>query len=169
MPGFGKVIIFVPFMGMGGVTAMQCLNKQVRCARCTRPSLGMPVTQNAFFNFRFYQFLWDFKFSRRRVWCSQLSSGIYCRVKLLSTDVSEVRTETSVDNHFIRQYIPEDNCDYKFLYVIWSDFLRGLLPTDSSTVWPPVSTPCSWFMVFFKRVMRCEEPFEAVDNCVGFL
>jgi hypothetical protein len=25
--------------------------------------------------------MWDFKFSRRRVWCSELSSGIYCRVK----------------------------------------------------------------------------------------
>jgi hypothetical protein len=24
---------------------------------------------------------WDFKFSRRRVWCSELSSGIYCCVK----------------------------------------------------------------------------------------
>jgi hypothetical protein len=23
--------------------------------------------------------MWDFKFSRRRVWCSELSSGIYCR------------------------------------------------------------------------------------------
>jgi hypothetical protein len=43
--------------------------------------------------------MWDFKFSRRRVWCSELSSGIYC-----------VRTsETSVDNHFTRQYIPEDS------------------------------------------------------------
>jgi hypothetical protein len=30
---------------------------------------------------------WDFKFSRRRVWCSELSSGLYCRVKWLSTDV----------------------------------------------------------------------------------
>jgi hypothetical protein len=27
---------------------------------------------------------WDFKFSRRRVWCSELSSGLYCRVKWLS-------------------------------------------------------------------------------------
>jgi hypothetical protein len=24
--------------------------------------------------------MWDFKFSRRRVWCSELSSGLYCRV-----------------------------------------------------------------------------------------
>jgi hypothetical protein len=28
--------------------------------------------------------MWDFKFSRRRVW-SELSSGMYCRVKWLST------------------------------------------------------------------------------------
>jgi hypothetical protein len=26
------------------------------------------------------------------IWCSELSSGLYCRVKWLSTDVSEVRT-----------------------------------------------------------------------------
>jgi hypothetical protein len=36
--------------------------------------------------------LWDFKFSRLRVWCSELSSGIY--------------------NHFTRQYIPEDNSEH---------------------------------------------------------
>jgi hypothetical protein len=28
--------------------------------------------------------------------CSELSSGIYCRVKLLSTDVSEVRTASII-------------------------------------------------------------------------
>jgi hypothetical protein len=43
-----------------------------------------------------YQFMWDFKFSRRRVWCPELSSGKYCRVKLLSTDVSEVRTASII-------------------------------------------------------------------------
>jgi hypothetical protein len=50
---------------------------------------------------------------------------MYCRVKYLSTDVSEVRTasiialmmeaartsETSVDNYFTRQYIPEDKSE----------------------------------------------------------
>jgi hypothetical protein len=41
---------------------------------------------------------WDFKFSRRRVWCSELSSGIYFRVKWLSTDVSEVRTASIPDD-----------------------------------------------------------------------
>jgi hypothetical protein len=68
--------------------------------------------------------MWDFKFSQQRVWCSELSSGIYCRVKLLSTDVSEVNTasiivmmeavrtsETSVKNNFTRQYIPEANSE----------------------------------------------------------
>jgi hypothetical protein len=44
--------------------------------------------------------MWDFKFSRRRVWCSELSSGLYCRVKLLSTDVSEVDNKTR--SSFIR-------------------------------------------------------------------
>jgi hypothetical protein len=50
--------------------------------------------------------------------CSELSSGIYCRVKWLSTDVSSlmmeaVRTsETSVDNHFTRQYNPEYNSEH---------------------------------------------------------
>jgi hypothetical protein len=33
--------------------------------------------------------------------CSELSSGLYCRVKLLSTDVSEVRTASII--------IPDDN------------------------------------------------------------
>jgi hypothetical protein len=74
--------------------------------------------------------MWDFKFSRRRVWCSELSSGLYCRVKWLSTDVLEVRTastlmmecklmmeavrtsETSVDNHFTRQYNPVDSSEH---------------------------------------------------------
>jgi len=40
--------------------------------------------------------MWDFKFSRRQVWCSELSSGLYCRVKWLSTDVSEVRNASII-------------------------------------------------------------------------
>jgi hypothetical protein len=32
-----------------------------------------------------YLDLWDFKFSRWRVWCSELSSGMYCHVKWRST------------------------------------------------------------------------------------
>jgi hypothetical protein len=31
-----------------------------------------------------------------RLWCSELSSGMYCRVKWLSTDVSEVRTASII-------------------------------------------------------------------------
>jgi hypothetical protein len=46
--------------------------------------------------------VWDFKFSRRRVWCSELSSGLYCRVKWLSIDVSEVHTHP----WWWRQYVP---------------------------------------------------------------
>jgi hypothetical protein len=37
-------------------------------------------------NMRTSNISWDFKFSRRRVWCSELSSGMYCRVKCLSTN-----------------------------------------------------------------------------------
>jgi hypothetical protein len=47
-------------------------------------------------NTEMWLYKWDFKFSRRRVWCSESSSGIYCRVKLLSTDVSEVRTASII-------------------------------------------------------------------------
>jgi hypothetical protein len=43
--------------------------------------------------------MWYFKFSRQRVWCSELSSGIYCRVKLLSADVSEVHTASIIRDH----------------------------------------------------------------------
>jgi hypothetical protein len=46
--------------------------------------------------------LWEFKFSRRRVWCSELSSGIYCHVKWLSTDASEVHTASIT--HLWRQF-----------------------------------------------------------------
>jgi hypothetical protein len=47
-------------------------------------------------NWKLEEIMWDFKFSRRRVWCSELSSGIYCRVKLLLADVSEVRTASII-------------------------------------------------------------------------
>jgi hypothetical protein len=46
-----------------------------------------------------------------REWCSELSSGMYCRVK--SGMMEAVRTsETSVGNYFRRQYIPEDNSEH---------------------------------------------------------
>jgi hypothetical protein len=43
--------------------------------------------------------------------CSELCSGIYYRVKLLSTDVSEVRTASIIRDE-TRQYIPEDNSEH---------------------------------------------------------
>jgi hypothetical protein len=46
--------------------------------------------------------LWDFKFSRRRVWSSDLYSGM-----------SACTLETSVDNYFTRQYIPEDKSELR--------------------------------------------------------
>jgi hypothetical protein len=53
--------------------------------------------------------------NNRPVGCSELSYGMYCRVKWLSTDVSELRTASIIipdDNHFTRQYIPEDNSEH---------------------------------------------------------
>jgi hypothetical protein len=45
-----------------------------------------------------------------REWCSELSCGMYCRVK--SGMMEAVRTsETSDYNYFTRHYIPEDNSE----------------------------------------------------------
>jgi hypothetical protein len=63
--------------------------------------------------------MWDFKFSRRRVWCSELSSGLYCRVKWL--------------NHFTRQYNPEDSSEHitfmLFLSMGWDNVSELQSPT----------------------------------------
>jgi hypothetical protein len=73
------------------------------------------------FHFWLHQFLadkhmFDFKFSRWRVWCSELSSGLYCHVKWLSTDVSEVRTASIIrDNHPWRQLWTSNTCCCSFL------------------------------------------------------
>jgi hypothetical protein len=53
--------------------------------------------------YKIQRYLWDFKFSRRRVWCSELSSGLYCRVKL-STDVSDVRTASIIRDEWYFSY-----------------------------------------------------------------
>jgi hypothetical protein len=48
-------------------------------------------------------------------YCSELSSGLYCRVKWLSTDVSEVCTASIIrDDHpwWWRQYNPEDSSEH---------------------------------------------------------
>jgi hypothetical protein len=39
---------------------------------------------------------------KRKYSCSELSSGIYCRIKLLSTDVSEVLTASIIENIHIK-------------------------------------------------------------------
>jgi hypothetical protein len=40
-----------------------------------------PVLNSSVLQWRKNLYVWDFKFSRRRVWSSELSSGVYCRVK----------------------------------------------------------------------------------------
>jgi hypothetical protein len=68
------------------------ISRMLPCANFPLPySLVIPQVQ------KLLQLVWYFKFSRRRVWCSELSS--------------ETSSETSVDNHFTRQYIPEDNSE----------------------------------------------------------
>jgi hypothetical protein len=89
---------------------------------------------------------------------NMLSSGIYYRVKWLSTDFSEVRTasstqqavltsKTSVNNHFTRQYIPEDNsehiftvsvndfCDFNFLLIRATLRYTYKTRTNWKTIW----------------------------------
>jgi hypothetical protein len=56
---------------------------------CTKKKLLKP-------NGKYMSQLWDFKFSRQRAWCSELSSGMYWRVIWLSTDVSEVLTASII-------------------------------------------------------------------------
>jgi hypothetical protein len=57
------------------------------CCSRSHTQLHSVAEGKLYHSFRNYgTFLWDFKFSRRRVWCSELSSGLYCRVKWLSTD-----------------------------------------------------------------------------------
>jgi hypothetical protein len=75
--------------------------------------------------------LWDFKFSRRRVWCSELSSGLYCR-----------------NNHFTRQYNPEDSseclilCPHaRRLIQRWSSGYGTWAPGDLNYL-TPISAMC---------------------------
>jgi hypothetical protein len=44
----------------------------------------------------------------KQIKSSELSSGIYSSLMMEAVRTSE----TSVDNHFTRQYIPEDNSEY---------------------------------------------------------
>jgi hypothetical protein len=94
-----------------------CLNSVWRACpypACCRTShfninilrLLLPLTVLGKHSPKDYQLTWDFKFSRRRVWCSELSSGLYCRVKWLSTD----------DPWWWRQYAPLNRRTTKFLH-----------------------------------------------------
>jgi hypothetical protein len=70
-----------------------------------------------------YPVLWDFKVSRRRVWCSELSSGMYCRVKWLLTDVSEVRTASIIhpdDTQFCLRRVQTWTHVALYLCIHWS-------------------------------------------------
>jgi len=70
--------------------------------------------------------LWDFKFSRRRIW-SWESSGMYCRVALMMEAARP--SETSVDIELIpRQYIPEDS----ELHILRRDNLKSHIVSDLS-------------------------------------
>jgi hypothetical protein len=54
----------------------------------------------------FNKIMWDFKFSRRRVWCSELSSGMYCRVKWLSTIILHGSTsQKTILNKITKLYL----------------------------------------------------------------
>jgi hypothetical protein len=55
---------------------------------------------------------------------------VFCRVKWLSTDVSEVRTAPIIREPWIRQYIPEDNSEQVALSCLnfsfrWSILFKG--------------------------------------------
>jgi hypothetical protein len=66
-------------------------------------------------------YLRDFKFSRRRVWCSELS-------------------ETSVDNHFTRQYNPEDNSEQIYLTLVFVKRKPLWSPSKWNTLQAPVNS-----------------------------
>jgi hypothetical protein len=84
------------------------------------------------------QRLWDLKFSQQLVWCSELSSGIYCHVKWLSTDVSEVRTASIIRDE--RLFV--DSC----MQGLFSSFLPYPFISFSSTVmcWKNIFCCCCY-------------------------
>jgi hypothetical protein len=61
---------------------------------------------------RAINYLWDFKFSRRRVWISELSSGMYCRVNCRPTFQRYVLPPSSG--------MTEDNSENQlFVLLVW--------------------------------------------------
>jgi hypothetical protein len=74
------------------------------CALSCWNSVALPQTKFC----AKHETLRDFRFSRQRVWCSELSSGMYCRVKWLSTIILYGRTsqKTILNNmrHWVLMY-----------------------------------------------------------------
>jgi hypothetical protein len=99
--------------------------------------------------------------------CSELSSGLYCRVKWLSMEA--VRTsETSVDSHFTPQYNPEDSSEHHTRrrenlksHETWSCFIKCF--SDHVQQWTvgkwvicSNETPQVLYIVYFVRVQIYE-------------
>jgi hypothetical protein len=68
----------------------------LRCGIPTLETNGAGLHHNSHAVNRQSSQMWDLKFSQRRVWNSELSSGMYCR---LSTDVSDVRAHPWCRQH----------------------------------------------------------------------
>jgi hypothetical protein len=105
---------------------------------------------------KFLNTLWDFKFSRRRVWSSELSSGMYCRVKQLSTDVSEVRAASIKHPRWWRQHVPLKRRSKIILHDSTSrktilNFLRLVSMKWVSAEWM-LTLPVQWYWTFFMRI-----------------
>jgi hypothetical protein len=105
---------------------------------------------------------------------------MYCRVKKLSTDVSEmsdsslmmeaVRTsETSVENYFTRQYIPEDNskhwsfCSYQTLTS------KCKLSEKPNTIIPPPTFSLKNYCFLFVYVTTFPSSSSNLLNCNNVL
>jgi hypothetical protein len=93
---------------------MLCLQEFFLPLLCNLNYLFLPNTSSLCFSLRKRLHCITIQTNLR---CSELSSGMYCRVKWLSTDVSEVRTASIIrdESHFTRQYIPEDNSEHHTL------------------------------------------------------
>jgi hypothetical protein len=96
--------------------------------------------------------LWDFKFSRRRVWCSELSSGLYCRVKWLSTDVSEVSFSAGHGNHLSTPWKHVESPPHR------SSWSSVLLRTTQPSAQPEVTSRQHWYhpAAFYEALSRAK-------------
>jgi hypothetical protein len=88
-----------PFGARDRILLFYCLSLE-RCSLCLcrAPSLTrgrtVIVVSSLFTVMQYFQYY--IVVIHNELFCSELSSGIYCRVKLLSTDVSEVRTASII-------------------------------------------------------------------------